>query len=184
MKRICFDIGSSYWHSLTSGVALNEPSEARAFFEGRTFRFHAATAFDSSARKYRHFTDHKKLFDFLLRADEIVTYNGRVCDFIVLESLVGEKEMAGLWRKPHHDMIRWSFVHKVCLKKASEKLLPRMFPSWDAVKDERLARIRELYSNEFVADHLADSYRDTKFTYALFHLYEKSGDTGNTFLDG
>jgi len=169
---------------LASGVALNEPWEARVGFEGHTFRFHAATAFDSTARNYRHFTDYKKLFEFLLRADEIVTFNGRVCDLIVLEKLIGEKEMASIWRKPHHDMVRWRFDVKVGLRKASEELLPKMFPSWESAKDKRLEKIKDRYRNEFIADHLADTYRDTKFTYALFHLYEKSGDTQNTFHDG
>jgi len=184
MRRICFDIASNYFHSLMSGVALNEPSEAREFFENRTFRFHAATAFDSKARKYFHFTDSKKLFAFLLKADEIITYNGRICDFIVLEKMIGERQMMGLWQKPHHDLICWRFVHKVTLKKASEELLPNLFPKWDVAKEERLFDIKDRYQNEFIEGHLAETYRDVKFTYALFRLYEKSKETGNTFREG
>jgi hypothetical protein len=103
MKRVCFDIGSNYFHNPLHGF-MNEPAHAREYFKDKTFEFHAATAFDSSSRKFKDFTDHKKLFAYLLRADEIVTFNGRTCDFIVLEKLIGEESMADLWRKPHHDL--------------------------------------------------------------------------------
>ena len=180
MRRVCFDIESNYYAPKTVGI--NAPWEARAGFEGKKFRFDAATAFDSSAKSYRDFTDPRKLFDLLLRADEIVTYNGRVCDLIVLEKIIGVDEMAHIWRKPHHDLIGWGFDWNVTLEEAAKKLLPRKFASWDASKSERLEKIRKAHP-EFVAEKLAGAYRDARFTFALFRLYEKSRDRCHTYRE-
>jgi hypothetical protein len=122
MRRICFDIESNYFAPKTVGI--NEPWEARAGFEGKTFRFDAATAFDSAVKKYCDFTSPRKLFELLLKADEIVTYNGRVCDLIVLEKTLGINDMARVWRKPHHDLIGWRSDWRVTLEDAAKELLP------------------------------------------------------------
>ena len=53
---------------------------------------------------------------------------------------------------------------------------------WDTIRTERLVRIRNAHS-EFVAEKLAKAYRDTRFTLALFRLYEKSGDRRHTYSD-
>jgi hypothetical protein len=160
---------------------MNTPAQARDYFDSKTFKFHAATVYDSSNRKYKGFTDHNELFDYLLKADEIITFNGRICDLIVLEKLVGEESIRSLWRKPHHDLCGWRLEFR--LKRAISNLLPDMAVSWETVKSERLAKICKSLDNDFVADHLADTYRDVKFTLALFRLYERSGDKEYTFQD-
>ena len=104
MRRICFDIGSSYYRGYGW---LEGPEESRGYFKGTTFRFHAATAFDDANQIYRNFTDSNELFDYLVEADEIITFNGRKCDLIVLEHLIGEDAVKALWRKPHHDLSGW-----------------------------------------------------------------------------
>jgi hypothetical protein len=180
MRRVCLDTASNYFHNRLSGF-LNTPAQARAHFNDKTFTFHAATTFDSSSRKYRGFTDYKELFGYLLKADEIITFNGRTCDLIVLENLIGEGPMRSLWQKPHHDLRGWRM--NFSLKGAASDLLPDMKASWDTVKSERLAKIRKSSDNDFVANHLADTYRDVRFTLALFCLYEKSGDKEYTFHD-
>jgi hypothetical protein len=180
MKRVCLDIASNYFHNPLSGF-MNTPAQARAHFEGKTFKFHAATTFDSSSRKYTGFTDHEKLFGYLLKADEIITFNGRICDLIVLEKLVGEESMRKLWQKPHHDLCGWRLEYM--LEQAVSNLLPYKATSWDIVKTKRLAKICKSFNSEFVANHLADTYRDVRFTFALFRLYEKSGEADHTFHD-
>jgi hypothetical protein len=185
MKRVCFDTGSNYFSDL-HGLTL-EPSEARCYFKNKEFEFHAATTFDSSSRKFKDFTDHKKLFDYLLRADEIITYNGRMCDLVVLEKLVGVEAMVNLWRKPHHDLRSWRGAFG--LKNAVTRFLPDIAESFDSVETDRLAKIRNLYDGKFIAGHdgdfiaekLANTYRDAKFTFALFRRYLASGDSECTF---
>ena len=180
MKRVCFDIGSSYFHNSLDGF-MNEPSQARQYFEGKTFRFYAATTFDSSSRRFNDFTDHKRLFAYLLRADEIITFNGRTCDLIVLEKLVGVEAMKPLWHKPHHDLRGWQGYNS--LRSAVSKFLPNIAASFETVQTERQAKIRNSFDSEFVAEHLANTYRDTKFTFALFERYLASGDSENTLRD-
>lgn len=180
MKRVCFDIGSNYFHDPLQGF-MNEPSQARCYFVDKTFKFYSATTFDSSSRQFKDFTDHKKLFAYLLRADEIITFNGRTCDLIVLENLVGVEAMGALWRKPHHDLRGWQGYHK--LETAVSKFLPGIAASFESVQSDRFAKLRNALDKEFVAKHLANTYRDVKFTFALFTRYLASGDSECTFHD-
>jgi len=180
MRRICFDTGSNYFHNTLHGF-LNGPSDARWYFEDKTFSFYAATTFDSSSRRFRDFTDYQKLFAYLLKADEIITFNGRTCDLIVLENLVGTEAMKSLWQKPHHDLRGWQGYHS--LKSAVSKFMPKAAASFDQVESDRFAELRSSLGSEFVAGHLANTYRDAKFTFALFRRYLASGDSEQTFHD-
>lgn len=180
MRQICFDIGSSYFHNPFDGY-MDKPSQARWYFEDKTFRFHAATTFDSSSRRFKDFTDYKRLFEYLLKADEIITFNGRICDLIVLEKLIGIDAMKKIWQKPHHDLRGWQGYNS--LKGAVSKFLPNVAASFDKVQSDRFAKIRNSLDSEFVAEHLANTYRDTKFTFALFRRYSASGDSEQTFHD-
>jgi hypothetical protein len=97
----------------------------------------------------------------LVKADEIVTYNGRAWDLIVLEKLLGEEQMASVWRKPHHDLIGWGRDNcnwKLKSKDAVRELLPKRALLWEAVKSERLSKIQKDVPDELIADHLADTY--------------------------
>jgi len=179
MKRVCFDVGSNYFHNPLHGF-LDTPDEARAYFSEETFRFHGATAYESSTRRFRDFTDFRKLFDFLASADEIITFNGRICDLIVLEKLIGHEAMQRVWQKPHHDIAGWRLNWK--LENAVKELLPKLAPTFEPVLSERFEKIHDRFDNN-TALALANTYSDTKFTYALFRLYEKSGDSGRTFRE-
>ena len=106
MNQVCLDIASSYYWDGRRGW-LNDPEDARVNFQGESFRFHAATVFENTTGKHFDFTDHRELYDFLIEADEFVTFNGRTCDLIVLESLIGENNSAKLWKKIHHDLKGW-----------------------------------------------------------------------------
>jgi hypothetical protein len=106
MKRVCFDTASDYFHNSFNGY-MNTPEQARAWFRGKSFEFHAATAFLDETGEYFDFTNYDDLFAFLIEADEIVTFNGRTCDLIMLESLIGQDSFKKLWEKPHHDLKGW-----------------------------------------------------------------------------
>lgn len=178
-RRICFDISCSLFHPKTHGY-LNTPDQARDYFREQNPQFWGATAFDSTTRKFRDFTDCRKLYDFISGADEIITFNGRVYDFIAIEKLTGAETMQGIWRKPHHDIVGWRLSGS--LENAVKEMLPKLAPSFESAQTERFEKIRSRFE-ENTARALANTYRDTKFTYALFRLYESSGECGRTFFD-
>lgn len=116
-----------------------------------------------------------------MEADEIITFNGRVCDFIVLEKLVGINAMKCLWQRPHHDLSGWQGYYS--LNSAVSKFLPNIAASFDQVQSDRLVEILDSLDSQFIAGHLANTYRDVKFTFALFERYLASGDSEQTFND-
>jgi hypothetical protein len=181
MRRICFDIASNYFHDGKDGF-LNGPSDARAYFRDRTFRFDAATVVDSANRTARDFTNYAELLDCLVSADEIISFNGRTSDLIVLEKLVGEEAMRMLWVKPHHDLRGWRNWFK--LEIACSNLLPGIAASFNELEAERLTELRNSHKSDFIAERLANTYRDAKVTLELFDLYLISGDSSRTFRDG
>ncbi len=48
---------------------------------------------------------------------------------------------------------------------------------------ERLGELGDSYEDKYIAGDIAGTYRDVRFTYALFERYLESGDTDRTFLD-
>jgi RNase_H superfamily len=181
MKRVCFDIATNLYRDPTRNAWLNSPEDARECFQEQTCKFHAATMFDSD-KKYNSFSHHEELFAYLVNADEIITFNGRIYDLIALEHLIGESSVRALWEKPHHDLHDWRGQQS--LRGAVERFLPELAPSFETTRKDRLDEISKSYDNGFIASHLADTYRDVKFTYALFEKYRDSGGTDRTFYDG
>jgi hypothetical protein len=180
VKRVCFDIGVSHWRRPGSPF-LNTPDDARDYFSEETVVFRAATAYDSLTRKYKDFTDYRKLLDCLDTADELISFNGRIWDLIIIEKLAGEDAMKSVWQKPHHDLAGWHVNWK--LENAVKELPPHIASSYESIQSERLRKICNRVNNDLVASHLANTYRDTKFTYALYRMYAKSGETDRTFQD-
>lgn len=182
MKRICFDIASNLWIPRECGF-INEPSQAREIaryrFKDKPCKFWAATAFDASTQESDDFTDYNKLYEYLARADEIITFNGRTYDLVVLEELVGKEAMWNLLRKPHHDLRGWKM--NFSLRGAIASLLPQIALSYDDILSNRSTELLDLFDDENIISRLADTYRDAKFTLALFEQYEASGDTCYTF---
>lgn len=182
MKRVCFDSASNYYHDFKNGW-LSEPGDARAGFGGKVFRFDAATAFLHSTGKCFDIVDYHSLFDLLSEADEIITFNGRTCDLIVLESLIGEADMRSIWAKPHHDLRGWRGQNS--LSGAVGLLRPERAQSFASMESARRTTLskKKGYS-DFTRERLANTYRDARFTLDLFRLYLASGDTEFTFQDG
>ncbi len=176
-RRVCFDIASNYF----SRGWFRGPNEARSYFRDNRFSFWAATAFDDSTQQFTDFTDYNELLSFLVDADEIITFNGRKCDLVVLESLVGEEPMRMVWGKPHHDLTGWRFCWK--LENATRDLLPDLASRFESTIAERRAELGAPDSDSRIMDDLAGTYRDVKFTYALFVEYLKSGDSDRTYSD-
>ena len=179
VRRVCFDIGSNYYWSSLKGF-LNEPSQSRACFQDKKLKFHAATTFDSYTRKFTDFTDPKSLLDHLQSAEEIITFNGRTCDLIVLEKILGEEALASVWNKPHHDLRGWKGFS---LADSVKSALPNKVGLFESTERKRLSTLLKGTCDEFIRGHLANTYRDTKFTYALFLEYLKTGSREYTFRD-
>jgi hypothetical protein len=110
----------------------------------------------------------------------MITFNGRKCDLIVLEHLVGEEAVRSLWRKPHHDLSGWRGYWG--LRGSVTAHLPALAPTFEAVRIERRSTLDNSHEG-FYANHLADAYRDVQFTYALFKAYLASGEADRTFRD-
>jgi hypothetical protein len=181
MKRVCFDIASNYYHDFRDGW-LNKPEDARERFLGKSFTFHAATAFVHATGKAYDFVNYSDLFDLLAGADEIITFNGRTCDLIVLEHLTGLSRASDIWQKPHHDLRGWRGHNK--LERAASLLLPpKLAQSFNSVETTRRAKLIHLPYPDFNKSYLPGTYRDAKFTLDLFRLYLASGDTNYTFQD-
>ncbi len=90
MRRVCFDVASSFYYDSRDGW-LEGPNEARCHFKDKKFKFWAASAFDDLDRRIERFTNYDKLFATLVEADEIITFHGRKRDFVVIEKLIGEE---------------------------------------------------------------------------------------------
>ncbi len=180
MRRVCVDIASSLYYDSRNGW-LEGPNEARRHFKGKKFKFWAASTFDDLNQRMGGFTNYEELFASLVEADEIITFNGRKCDFVVLENLIGEETARALWGKTHHDLAGWR--GEWSLKGAVARFLPELFPRFASVLSERLAELRDSYEDKHIARDIADTSRDVRFTYALFEKYLQSGDTDRTFSD-
>jgi hypothetical protein len=182
-RRVCFDIACSFY---ANKMWLEGPNDARAYFldfmeRGKRFNFWAATVFDDSNRQYTDFTDYNDLFVYLTEADEIITFNGRKYDLVVLEHLVGEEPAKTLWAKPHHDLTGWRGCWK--LEEAAKSLSPDLALRFESAIAERRAELGGLDADNRILDDLAGTYRDAMFTYALFTEYLRSGDSDRTFSD-
>jgi hypothetical protein len=178
-RRVCFDTASSYF--LSPEVWLDGPAEARAHFKDQAFQFWAASAFDEATHQYHGFQTPEDLLTLLRDADEIVTFNGRKCDLIVMEKLVGRDATRALWRKPHHDLTGWR--NHWSLSSATANLLPNHGPAFEAAREKRRADLTASATGGTVAWDDTATFRDMWFTYALFQEYLKSGDTDRTFDD-
>ncbi len=180
MKRIAFDIACNYYKDQSAGW-IDRPGQAREYYREKPPKFHAATALDATTQQSTDFVDPRQLLDCLLGGDEIITFNGRIYDLILLENIAGPDAVRALWMKPHHDLAGWHYYWK--LKDAIRfELGDDAAASYDPVKEARLNEIRGSY-DEFIADQLSGTYRDAKFTLDLFERYRLSGKISQTFHD-
>jgi len=175
MTRVCFDTASNYFHDFRDGY-LNSPEQAREQFRGKSFRFRAATAFVHETGQSFDFENHEGLFAFLVKADEIITFNGRTCDLIVLESLIGEDSAKSLWQKPHHDLKGWRGQSL----ENSVSQFPDLKRSYSLLRETRYEEL-SFIKDDFIRRELAGTYRDAKCTLELFRLYLGHGKSEFTF---
>ncbi|MGC2162765.1 MAG: hypothetical protein WA634_12700 [Silvibacterium sp.] len=189
VRRVCFDIQSDFFIRPLALPLDDDPNEARWYLKTQwrsrrkgTCKFQAASAFDDSNQQYMDFTDCNRFFAYLLNADEIITFNGRKYDFVVLENVVGEEAAKALWARPHHDLWKWEDYPRR-LEEAVAHFLPQLKPRFEDVRTERRAELGPLDSEDALLNWLAGTYRDVFFTYKLFLKYLESGDSGRTFCN-
>jgi hypothetical protein len=184
MKRVCFDTGSNYFYDPTRNGWLRDPAHAREHFSAKKLRFDCASALivGESTTAY-DFVNAKDFVEFLTEeADEIITYNGRKCDLIVLEHAIGEHAMEGVWHKPHHDLTGWPTDYG--LRITISKLLPDLAQNYDSIREDRSKMLIDQGLSRFIALKLADCYRDATFLAKLWDLYSASGSISHTRSNG
>lgn len=159
MKRLCFDIEviGTKWGP-----------------------FKCAVVFDEQSGTYREFNDQElgELVSVLLSADELITYNGKRFDLIIIERDCENGSASALWNIKHHDL--WE-IYSGGLDNMADKyiseILPPLTREWN-VRHER-ARERPPGATEWrprghvwdeISDKLADATYDVKRTYALFKV--------------
>lgn len=118
------------------------------------------------------------LLSYLLMADEIISFNGRTYDLISLEKLLGSELVQPIWNKVHHDLKGW---REQGLKNSIRVAEPHLYPIFESTFENRFAELHSSGKTDFISHHLANTYRDTKFTYELFLKYLESKDFEFTF---
>src|SRR5262245_11335909 len=107
-QRLCFDTESNgRW---PYDWPWGDIAYRRAEIHSWKSRFDAGVVYDQSKRSYQAFgTDQiDDLVTYLATADELVSFNGRRWDLLILENLCGrERIRKELWSKPHHDLHGW-----------------------------------------------------------------------------
>jgi hypothetical protein len=179
-KRVCFDIACSLFHDQRHGW-IEGPNVARRYFADQKCRFDYATAFDDSIHQYVDISDCQELFEYLSKADELITFSGRIYDLVGLEQIVGEESTKALWGKPHHDLNGWRGYFS--LQGAVREFLPNDLSRYDLIKAKRREELMNAGRGERDSSTLGGTHRDVFFTYNLFLKYMESGDTDRTFND-
>ena len=121
------------------------------------------------------------LFGLLESADELITFNGRTCDLIVLEKLLEPEESRLLWTKCHHDLKGWL---EQSLESSARRFSPGLATQYGLLRQQRFADLETAYgSNEPLRNALAGTYRDAWITSELARVYCNSDNKIFTFTD-
>ncbi len=178
MQRLCFDTASDYFWNGSKGY-LNTPEQARAQFEGYAFKFYAATAIDFDSNQVTTYESVDLFLEDVLAADELVSFNGRTCDLIVIETFAEPEQVEALWAKTHHDLKGWLGCQK--LSALAQKTAPTEFVDFDARVVSLTKDFVKAGHIDWIAEKLANTFRDSYFTNLAFAAYIASGDRDNTF---
>jgi hypothetical protein len=176
LRRLCFDIESDRYWSLAWGWGTVQ--ERRSIIRDWKVRFDAGVVYDASTGRYRAF-DAGRLDEFvtyLATADELVSFNGRRWDLLLLENLSGEgKIREALWSKPHHDLHGWKGRYEK--DDLAKTVLP---PAAHALDDKWTKWHPKLLGKEPTRfdrpDKVKKGWMDVSLTCEVFRLYLAEGD--------
>jgi hypothetical protein len=85
----------------------------REYFRDRTVRFHCGVIYDAIRRRYHTFRpdEASKMVEMLSQADELISFNGKRWDLLMLEKQVGRDCVdRSLRRIHHHDLSGWQAI--------------------------------------------------------------------------
>jgi len=117
----------------------------------------------------------------LVLADEIVTFNGRTCDLIVLEKLLTPEESEKLWHKTHHDLKGWL---DQSLEGSATRYSCNLAVAYRRLREQRLADLEMSTAyTDFQRQALAGTYRDALVTSELVLAYLNSNNREFTSID-
>lgn len=180
IRRMCFDTESSWFWDPRWGWL--ETESARSCFQDKSLQFNCAVVHDTARGRYLEFgpQDAPRLLATLAKADELVTYNGLVCDMIVLEHVCGADQVANsLWRIPHTDLCGWRGIYG--LGALVKRVLPNRLDAFAHGEDYEQRRLAARDGESHVVWKMPKCKNDVRFTLAAFRTYLKSGDTERTF---
>jgi len=184
IKRLCFDMESSYFKDPLSGVG--EVESHREYMREKVtkhgpIRFDCAVVYDDKDREYLEFQYNQAAapVDLLETADELISRSGKRHDLLVLEQVCGEVRVAPLWQLTHYDLFdlcNWSSldnlarhyipVDRLCeIKRAHENRLNQADERWP----EEWPNFRP--PEHFIEKRLSKARFDVERTYLVFEAY-------------
>jgi hypothetical protein len=159
LRRLCFDTESdARWHYTWP---WGDIPYRRAEIKTWKIRFDAGVVFDASTGRYHAFDADQAddLVSYLATADELVSFNGRRWDMLILENLCGEDTIQNkLWSKPHHDLSGWRGFYG--LEDLSRYMLPTEFPTWGSLHTVRHQEMMNHGWTDWSASRVAKAWRD------------------------
>lgn len=147
-------------------------------------RFDCALTYDGAGH-YMEFTDPRKLVDELLSADELISFNGRRCDLLILEKFCGDDYVRPLWDKVHHDLFGYRYCYSLDAL-AMNLIGEEATAQWERSLEEHREKLVASGQSDFWAISWSDVRDDVDRTYAVFEQYihsEHFTKRTNTFTD-
>lgn len=167
---MCFDTeGSGY---LRPEYGFQPEDVIREYFRDRHVRFDCGIVYDAVNRRYRIFSssEARKMVGMLSQADELVSFNGKRWDLVMLEKQVGRECIdQSLRRIRHHDLSGYKGQYE--LNELSRSVLP--VQEMDRLVQYR--RYKAYYEtrgfDDFQSSRLSKCRCDVQLTYAVFRRY-------------
>jgi hypothetical protein len=177
IRHMCFDTESDAYRGVEYGWG-EEPDDIRWYFERRRrpVSFHCGIVYDASRHRYHDFGPNQasEMLNLLSQADELVSFNGKRWDFIILETQLGydrvELSLAGI---RHYDL--WGHKGQWSLRGLGRSVLSKN--EMKRLDDEsHEARYVAAGFGDFLSSRLSKCARDVQLTYAVFrHLQDDDG---------
>jgi hypothetical protein len=169
IRRMCFDTENGAFLSPVYGFGTEDG--IREYFRDRSVRFDCGVVYDVLRRRYCAFREAGKMVAMLSRADELISFNGKRWDFIMLEKQVGPDCVdRSLRRIHHHDLLGWQGRYE--LRALARSVMPK--EEMERLDDYQQydGHYNGLGFGEFLSGRLSKCRCDVQLTYAVFRRYE------------
>jgi len=181
IRRMCFDTESNCFKHYSE--PWGDIPYMRAFIARKQdLAFHAGVICDRTHGRYLLFSsaELEAFIAHLSEADELVSFNARRWDLLILEAVCGRDRIERmLWSKPHHDLRGW---RSGSLEDVAHSVLGVSQEDWRGIRERRFAELDA--QRRLDADKIANAWRDTHFTSELFKRYLAEGSGSRSFPGG